>query len=180
MEEKSKVLNVYENDLTNGILYVTGEINDELAQKIYSSIKTCERNGVSPVQILIDSPGGSIKAGFSIVDILQTSPLTVQTIVFGHACSMAAVIAATAADEGERYIYPHSQFMIHQVLGSCSGQYSDVEIQVEHMRKIKNSVYEALAQRTGKTLQEIELCCDRDCWLDAVESKQFGLVDKIL
>lgn len=177
MEEK---LQLKQNNLNDGIIVINEEITDALAMKIYSDVQYLERNGISPIKVVINSPGGNVAAGLAIIDLMRATSLTVQTIVYGQACSMAAVLAATAASEGERYAYSHSEFLLHQILGSCSGQYADVEIQVEHMKRTKDSLYNLIATRTKKSIEELTKFFDRDFWLSAEEAKDFGLVDKIL
>jgi ATP-dependent Clp protease protease subunit len=135
----------------------------------------------TPILFVINSPGGSVDAGFAIWDqvTLITSP--VHTLVTGLAASMGSVLSLCAA-KGKRFATPHARIMIHQpsIGGMVHGQATDLEIQAREILKTKEQLVELYVQKTGKTKKEIEKALDRDKWLSAQEAKDFGLIDDIV
>jgi ATP-dependent Clp protease protease subunit len=131
------------------------------------------------ILMYINSPGGSVVAGMSIYDTMQYIKPNVTTIVLGQAASMASLLAA-AGHPGKRYILPHSTHMIHQPLGSASGQSSDVEIQARELLRWKTILTEVYHRHTGKSVQQLSHDMDRDKFLSAQESIKYNLADELL
>lgn len=176
-------MDIYSRLLEDRIIILHGEINSAsanavIAQLLYLSASDSEK----PVTIYIDSPGGSVSAGLSIVDTMKYIKPPVSTICTGMAASMGAVIFCSG-NKGMRYILPHAQVMIHQPLiggGGITGQCSDIQIHAEHMLKTRNILEELLAAETDNPLEVIHSACDRDKYYSAEEAVAFGLCDEVI
>ena len=176
-------MDIYSRLLEDRIIILHGEINSTsanavIAQLIYLSANDSEK----PVTIYIDSPGGSVSAGLSIVDTMKYIKAPVSTICTGIAASMGAVIF-TSGEKGMRYILPHAQVMIHQPLiggDGITGQCSDIQIHAEHLLKTRSIIEEILSEETGNSPEVIHAACERDNYYSAEEALQFGLCDKVI
>lgn len=131
------------------------------------------------ITILVNTPGGSVIDGLSIYDTMNYIASDVSTITVGMAASMGSIIASSGA-KGKRFILPHSRFLLHQPLGGCKGQASDIEIEYKEIQYMKEELYKILAENTGQSFDKIYKDADRDFWLTADESVNYGLVDSII
>jgi ATP-dependent Clp protease, protease subunit len=131
------------------------------------------------ISLYINSPGGQIQSGLAILDTMNHIKCDVSTICVGMAASMGAVILS-AGKKGKRFVLPNSEVMIHQPLTGIEGQASDIEITAKHILKLKENLYKILAKNTGKSYAQVEKDGDRDYWMDAEESKKYGIIDEIL
>ncbi|MFN0064818.1 MAG: ATP-dependent Clp protease proteolytic subunit [Chlamydiales bacterium] len=134
-----------------------------------------------PILFVINSPGGSVDAGFAIWDQVKMITSPVHTLVTGLAASMGSILSLCAAP-GKRFATPHARIMVHQpsVSGPIHGQATDLEIQAKEILKTKDELVDIYVQHTGRTKQEIEKALDRDTWMNAREAKEFGLLDGIV
>lgn len=176
--EKSTPL--YDKLLSERIIYIFNEINDELAASVTAQLLLLD--SVSPgkdIQIYINSPGGSVTAGMAIYDVIRILKSDVCTISCGLCASMGAFLLASGT-KGKRYALANSEIMLHQVLGTASGQASDVEIAAKNLIKIRDRTTTLLSEFTGMRFEEVEKICDRDYWLTADEALAVGVVDKVL
>lgn len=163
--------------LINRYIFLTEPIDDKVAAEIEMQLMYLDCCCHDDIYLWIKSPGGSVSAGLSIIDCMKRLQSTVITICDGSAASMAAVIVACGQ---KRYITPMSEMMIHQPLGSASGQAVDIELTAQHISKVKNKLHLLLASKTKQTAEKIAIDCDRDLWLDAEKSIRYGLVDALL
>lgn len=131
------------------------------------------------IHLYINSPGGSVTAGMSIYDTMQFIKPNVSTMCIGQACSMGAFLLAAGAS-GKRFCLPNSRVMIHQPSGGAQGQASDIHIQAQEILKIRSRLNELLAFHTGQTVETIERDTERDNFMSAVQSKEYGLIDAVL
>lgn len=170
---------IYSKLLEERIIFITGEINDALANTVVAQLLYLEaKDAAKDIDVYINSPGGSVTSGLAIYDTMNFIKCDVSTICIGMAASMAAFLLSGGA-KGKRYALPSSEIMIHQPLGGAQGQASDIAIQAEHILKIKKNINEILAKNTGKPYEEIEKDTDRDNYLSAEEALEYGLIDKI-
>lgn len=170
---------VSERFLKRRIIYITGEINDAMAQKVIAQLQYLEERAPDlDIYLYINSPGGSISAGMAIYDTMNYIKCNVSTICIGMAASMGAFLLA-AGTKGKRYVLPNSETMIHQPLGGVQGQASDITLVAEHIAKIKKRLNLILAKNTNQPLEKIEVDSDRDYWMDARETVSYGLADEI-
>lgn len=170
---------IYSKLLEERIIFITGEINDALANTVVAQLLYLEaKDATKDIDVYINSPGGSVTAGLAIYDTMNFIKCGVSTICIGMAASMAAFLLSSG-EKGKRYALPSSEIMIHQPLGGAQGQASDIAIQAEHILKIKKNLNEILARNTGKPYEEVEKDTDRDNYLSAEEALEYGLIDKI-
>ena len=170
---------VYRRLLRERIIFLGREIDDEIAnavcaQLLLLSAEDPERD----IWLYINSPGGSVYSGMAIYDTMQFVRNDVATVVVGLAASMGQFLL-TAGTEGKRYATPHASVLLHQPHGGFGGTASDIAIQAEQMLHIKRQMAEITAQRTGKTIEQIERDADRDRWFTAEQAKDYGFVDHV-
>ena len=170
---------IYSRLLEDRIIFLSGEINDQMANTIVAQLIYLEgKNPDKDIFMYINSPGGSVSAGLAIYDTMNYIKCDVSTICIGMAASMAAVILSSGA-KGKRICLPHSEVMIHQPLGGTQGQASDILLHAKHIEKTRETLNKILADNTGKDVATITKDTDRDNFLDAKSAVKYGLVDKI-
>ena len=170
---------IYSRLLEDRIIFLTGEINDQVADAIVAQLIYLEgKDPDKDISLYINSPGGSVSAGLAICDTMNYIRSDVSTICIGLAASMAAFLLSSGA-KGKRYALANSEVMIHQPLGGAQGQASDIKIMADHILKTKRKLNEILAKNSGKPYEIVERDTDRDNYLSAEEAKEYGLVDQI-
>ncbi|NAS29360.1 ATP-dependent Clp endopeptidase proteolytic subunit ClpP [Flavobacteriaceae bacterium R38] len=183
MEERQ--LNVAQMDvfsrlMMDRIIFMGTGIDDHIANIIQAQLLFLESVDASKdIQIYINSPGGSVYAGLGIYDTMQFIKPDVSTICTGIAASMAAVLLC-AGEKGKRSGLTHSRVMIHQPLGGAQGQASDIEITAREILKLKDELYEIIANHSGQKFDKVHEDSDRDYWMKANEAKDYGMIDEIL
>ncbi len=175
-----RAFDIYSRLLKDRIIILGTPINDAVASSIVAQMLFLESDDPEKdINLYINSPGGVVSSGLAIYDTLQHVRCDIATICMGMAASMGAVLLA-AGTKGKRSLLPNSRVMIHQPLGGTQGQASDIEIEAREIIRIKQTLGEILARHTDKTPEQIIQDSDRNKWLDAKESKEYGLIDKIL
>ena len=170
---------IYSLLLEKRIVFITGEIDDALANTVVAQLLYLEsKDENKDINLYINSPGGSVTAGLAIYDTMNYIKCDVSTICIGLAASMGAFLLSSGA-KGKRYALPNAEIMIHQPLGGVQGQASDVEIHARHIIETKNKLNKILSLNTGKPLDIVENDTDRDNFMSAEEAKEYGLVDKV-
>ncbi len=170
---------LYSRLLEDRIIFLSGEIDDAVANTVVAQLIYLEgKDPTKDISLYINSPGGSVSAGLAIYDTMNYIKCDVSTICIGLAASMGAFLLSSGA-KGKRYALPNSEIMIHQPLGGAKGQASDIQIQAEHILKIKAKLNAILAENTGKDFAQIERDTDRDNYLSADEALNYGLIDKV-
>ena len=170
---------IYSRLLEERIIFLTGEINDAVADSVVAQLIFLEgKDPNKDISLYINSPGGSVSAGLAIYDTMNYIKCDVSTICIGLAASMGAFLLSSGA-KGKRYSLPNSEIMIHQPLGGAQGQASDIKIQADHIIKTKHRLNSILAENCGKPYEIIEKDTDRDNYLSAEEAKEYGLIDEI-
>ena len=171
---------IYSRLLKERVIFLVGPVNDATANLVVAQMLFLEsENPDKDIYFYINSPGGSVSAGLAIYDTMQFIKPDVSTLCIGQAASMGAFLL-TAGAKGKRYCLPNSRVMIHQPLGGFQGQASDIEIHAKEILYLKARLNDMLAKHTGKTLEEIDRDTDRDNFMSADESVNYGLVDKVL
>ena len=170
---------IYSRLLDDRIIFLSGEIDDAVANTVIAQLIFLEaKDPKQPINMYINSPGGSVSAGLAIYDTMNYIRCDVCTICVGMAASMGAFLLSSGA-KGKRYALPNSEIMIHQPLGGAQGQASDIKIHAEHILKTKDKLNRILAQNSGKDLAQIVKDTDRDNFLSAQEALEYGLIDAI-
>ncbi len=170
---------IYSRLLEDRIIFLSGEIDDAVANTVVAQLIYLEaKDPQKDISLYINSPGGSVSAGFAIYDTMNYIKPDVSTICIGMAASMGAFLLSSGA-KGKRFALPNSEIMIHQPLGGAQGQASDIKIAAEHILKTKQKLNTILSQNSGKPLSEIERDTDRDNYLSAQQALEYGLIDKV-
>lgn len=170
---------IYSRLLEDRIIFLTGEINDAVADTVVAQLIYLEgKDPNKDICLYINSPGGSVTAGLAIYDTMNYIKCDVSTICIGLAASMGAFLLSSGK-KGKRYALPNSEIMIHQPLGGAQGQASDIKIQADHILKTKKRLNTILSQNSGKPYEQVEKDTDRDNYLSAEEAKDYGLIDEI-
>ena len=171
---------IFSRLLKDRIVFLGGEIDDVVANLVVAQMLFLEmEDPEQDIMLYINSPGGSISAGMAIYDPMRYLKCEVSTLCGGLAASMGAFLLASGA-KGKRKALPNAEIMIHQPLGGARGQATDIAIQAEQILRIKRKMNKLLAEHTGQPLEVIERDVERDHYLDAEESKAYGLIDEII
>ena len=170
---------IFSKLLKNRIIILSGTINDESANTIVAELLYLDSLNHEDISLYINSPGGSVTAGFAIYDTMNLIKSDVSTICMGLSASMAAFLLSSGKI-GKRYALSNSEIMIHQPLGGAEGQATEIKIAAEHIIKTKKKLNKILALNTKQKLEKIEQDTERDYFLEAKEAKDYGLIDKVL
>ena len=171
---------IYSRLLKERVIFLVGEVNDQTANLVVAQLLFLEsENPDKDISFYINSPGGSVSAGMAIYDTMQFIKPAVSTLCIGFAASMGAFLLA-AGEKGKRISLPNSKVMIHQVLGGARGQATDIEIHARDILRTKDQMNRILAERTGQPLEKIARDTERDYFLTADESKDYGLIDQVI
>lgn len=170
---------IFSRLLKERIIFVTGQVEDHMANLIVAQLLFLEsEDPKKDVFLYVNSPGGSVTAGLSIIDTMHHIKPDVATVCVGLAASMGSLILSQGA-KGKRFILPNAEVMIHQPSGGAYGQASDIDITAKHILKTRARLNQMLAKATGQKLSKIELDVDRDFFMDAEEAKKYGIVDQV-
>jgi ATP-dependent Clp protease protease subunit len=171
---------IFSRLLKDRIIVLSEEINDVTASLVVAQMLFLEAEDPDKdIQLYINSPGGSVTAGFAIYDTMQYVKPDVSTICVGLAASMGAFLLAAGA-KGKRYALPNSEIMIHQPLGGARGQATDIKIHAEWIIRIKEKLNKILSEKTGQTIEKIGRDVERDFFMTAEEAKIYGIVDEVM
>ncbi|MDD5460716.1 MAG: ATP-dependent Clp endopeptidase proteolytic subunit ClpP [Methylococcales bacterium] len=171
---------IYSRLLKERVIFLVGQVEDYMANLVVAQLLFLEsENPDKDIHLYINSPGGSVTAGMSIYDTMQFIKPDVSTLCIGQAASMGALLL-TGGAAGKRYCLPHSRMMIHQPLGGFQGQASDFDIHAKEILSIRDKLNKILAFHTGQPLEKVQQDTDRDNFLSAEDSVNYGLVDKVL
>jgi len=175
-----RAYDIYSRLLKERIVFLVGPVNDQMANLIVAQLLFLEsENPDKDISLYINSPGGSVSAGMAIFDTMQFIKPNVSTLCTGLAASMGAFLLA-AGEKGKRFSLPNSRIMIHQPLGGAQGQASDIEIQAREILYLRERLNGILAERTGKSIEEIAKDTDRDNFMSAEAAVSYGLIDQVL
>lgn len=175
-----RAYDIYSRLLKERVIFVVGPIEDHMANLIVAQLLFLEsENPDKDISLYINSPGGAVSAGLAIYDTMQFIKPDVSTLCTGQAASMGAILLAGGC-AGKRYGLPHSRVMIHQPLGGFQGQATDFEIHAKEILAVRSRLNKLLAEHTGKKEDEIDRDTERDNFMSATESVEYGLIDQVL
>lgn len=175
-----RAYDIYSRLLKENIIFLGGPIDDNVANIVIAQLLFLQsEDPKKDISLYINSPGGSVTAGLAIIDTMNHVKNDVSTVCVGIAASMGAVILS-AGKKGKRYALPNSDVMIHQPLGGVEGQASDIEISAKRIINMRNNLNKILSKNTGQPLTKIEKDVDRDFFMNAEDSKKYGIIDKVL
>lgn len=170
---------IYSRLLKERIIFVTGEVRDEMANLIVAQLLFLEaEDQTKDITLYVNSPGGSVSAGLSIIDTMHHIKPDVATVCMGMAASMGSLILSQGT-KGKRFMLPNAEVMIHQPSGGAYGQASDIDITARHILKTRERLNKMMTKATGQKMAKIEADMERDFWMDAQESMKYGIVDKV-
>jgi len=171
---------IYSRLLKERIIFMVGQVEDHMANLVVAQLLFLEaENPDKDIHLYINSPGGSVTAGLSIYDTMQFIKPDVSTMCIGQAASMGAFLL-TAGAKGKRFCLPNARTMIHQPSGGAQGQASDIHIQAQEILKIRARLNELMAYHTGQSVERIAADTERDNFMTAQQSMEYGLVDKVM
>jgi len=171
---------IYSRLLKDRIVFLGTPVDDDVANVIVAQMLFLESEDPDKdINLYINSPGGSVTAGLAIYDTMQYVKCPVSTICMGQAASMGALLLCAGA-KGKRFALPHARIMIHQVSGGSQGQASDIEIQAKEILRLKSKLNEIMVKHTGQPIERVEKDTDRDYFMSAHESKDYGLIDEVV
>jgi len=175
-----RAYDIYSRLLKERIIFLVGPVNDATANLVVAQLLFLEsENPDKDISLYINSPGGSVSAGMAIFDTMQFIKPDVSTLCTGLAASMGAFLLAAGA-KGKRFSLPNSRIMIHQPLGGAQGQASDIEIQAREILYLRERLNAILAEKTGRTIDQIGKDTDRDNFMSATAAAEYGLIDQVL
>ena len=171
---------IYSRLLKERVIFLVGPVNDQTANLVVAQLLFLEsENPDKDISLYINSPGGSVSAGLAIFDTMNFIKPDVSTLCIGMAASMGAFLLA-AGQKGTRFALPNSKVMIHQPLGGTQGQATEIEIAAREILKTREQLNKITAERTGQPLEKINLDTERDFYLSAEETKEYGIVDQVI
>ncbi|HCY1662179.1 TPA: ATP-dependent Clp endopeptidase proteolytic subunit ClpP [Staphylococcus aureus] len=175
-----RAYDIYSRLLKDRIIMLGSQIDDNVANSIVSQLLFLQaQDSEKDIYLYINSPGGSVTAGFAIYDTIQHIKPDVQTICIGMAASMGSFLLAAGA-KGKRFALPNAEVMIHQPLGGAQGQATEIEIAANHILKTREKLNRILSERTSQSIEKIQKDTDRDNFLTAEEAKEYGLIDEVM
>jgi ATP-dependent Clp protease protease subunit len=175
-----RAYDIYSRLLKERVIFLVGPVNDHSANLIVAQLLFLEsENPDKDISLYINSPGGSVSAGMAIYDTMQFIKPDVSTLCTGLAASMGAFLLAAGA-KGKRFSLPNSRIMIHQPLGGAQGQAADIEIQAREILYLRDRLNHILAEKTGRSVEQISKDTDRDNFMSASEAAEYGMIDKVL
>lgn len=173
-------MDVFSRLMMDRIIFMGTQVDDYTANVIQAQLLYLDSaDSGKDISIYINSPGGSVYAGYGIYDTMQFISSDVSTICTGIAASMAAVLLV-AGQKGKRFALKHSRVMIHQPLGGAQGQASDIEITAREIAKVKKELYAIISEHSGQSIEKISQDSDRDYWMTSVEAKEYGMIDEVM
>lgn len=172
-------MDIFSRLLMDRIIWLAGPVNDRMSTVVQAQLMFMDNVDVSDITLHIDSPGGSVKSGLSIVDFMNYINSDIITINTGMAASMGSILLG-AGTKGKRFSLPNSKVMLHQVSTGAQGTMADVDISIAEGRKYNTKLFGMLGDYTGKDPEQIMKDANRDLWLTAEEAKEYGLIDGII
>ena len=172
-------MDVFSRLMMDRIIFLGTDIDDYTSNVIQAQLLYLNSQDDSDISLYINSPGGVVYDGLGIYDTMQYIDCDISTICTGMAASMASILLC-AGTSGKRFALPHSRIMIHQPMGGVRGQASDIEIEAKQILKLKDELYQILADHSHQTLERIEKDADRDHWMTAQEAVDYGMIDNVL
>ena len=180
MSKKGKVQDAIDAKLIEDRkVFLWGQVDDDSAKHVVDRLMYLDALGIEDIHLYINSPGGYVTSGFAIYDCIKSLKSNVSTICTGFAASMGSIILS-AGTKGKRFIQPHARVMIHQPSGGARGQASDIEITAKEILLTKELSAQILADNCGQTFDKVMKDFNRDHWMSAEESVEYGIVDSIL
>jgi ATP-dependent Clp protease protease subunit len=172
-------MDIFSRLMVDRLLWVAGPVNDNMSTIVQAQLMFLSSAGAGDITMHIDSPGGSVKSGLSMVDVMEYIPCDIKTVNTGMAASMGSVLLG-AGTKGKRSSLKHSTTMLHQSSGGFSGNIQDAEVDWKEWQKINDELFVLLGSYCGKTAKQVKDDATRDFWLNAKEAIKYGIIDEII
>lgn len=172
-------MDIFSRLMMDRILWVAGPVNDQMSTVVQAQLMFLDNVEDRDIIMHVDSPGGSVKSGLSMVDVMNYISSDVSTINTGMAASMGSILLGNG-EKGKRFSLPNSKVMLHQVSAGAQGHVEDLKISLSEAVKYNDKLFDMLSEYTGKTKKQVLSDCNRDNWLDAIESEKYGIIDGII
>jgi ATP-dependent Clp protease protease subunit len=172
-------MDIFSRLMMDRLLWVAGPVDDRMSTVVQAQLMFLDKSGTGDITMHIDSPGGSVKSGLSIVDVMDFIKTDIITVNTGMAASMGSVLLG-AGTKGKRSSLKHSRTMLHQSSGGFQGNIQDAEVDWQEWQKVNQELFELLGKYTGKTAKTVKEDTKRDFWLTAVEAKEYGIIDYVV
>jgi ATP-dependent Clp protease protease subunit len=177
-----RAYDIYSRLLKDRIIMLTGPVEDGMANSVIAQLLFLDaQDNTKDIYLYVNSPGGSVSAGLAIVDTMNFIKSDVQTIVMGMAASMGTIIASSGA-KGKRFMLPNAEYLIHQPMGGAGSgtQQTDIQIIADSIKKTRDRLEKILSDNSGKPVEQVHIDCERDHWMDAQETLDYGFIDEIM
>jgi ATP-dependent Clp protease protease subunit len=177
-----RAYDIYSRLLKDRIIMLQGQVEDGMANAIIAQLLFLDaQDNTKDIYLYINTPGGSVSAGLAIVDTMNFIKSDVQTIVMGMAASMGTIIASSG-QKGKRFMLPNAEYLIHQPMGGTgqATQQTDIQIIADSIKKTRDRLEKILSENSGKPIEQIHVDCERDHWMDAKETLDYGFIDEIM
>ena len=178
-EMRATQMDIFSRLMMDRLLWVAGPVNDNMSTVVQAQLMFLDTTSSEDITMHIDSPGGSVKSGLSMVDVMDYIKADIRTINTGMAASMGSVLLG-AGTKGKRSSLKHSQTMLHQSSGGFSGNIQDAEIDMKNWLKLNDTLFELLGSYCDKTAKQVKKDATRDLWLDSKEALEYGIIDSII
>ena len=178
-EMRATMMSVFDRLMMDRLLWVAGTVSDNMSAVTQAQLMFLDNTGSEDITMHIDSPGGSVKAGLSMVDVMEYIKSDIKTVNMGMAASMGSVLLG-AGTKGKRSSLRHSKTMLHQSSGGFSGNIQDAEIDMKEWKKVNDILFKLLGEYCGKTAKQVGSDATRDFWLSAEEAKKYGIIDSVI
>lgn len=166
--------------LEHRVIYIDGEINDELARKVIDNLLRLDLQGKKDITMYINSSGGAVSSGLAIYDVMNMVKSDVSTICIGKCASMASILLINGA-KGKRYILPNAEVMIHEVSAGTFGKVTEMQMKLDHTKSLNNKLWKIIEDKTNRSFQQIKKdATNKDAWMSSRLALKYGFVDKIL
>ena len=172
-------MDIFSRQMMDRILWVVGPVNDQMSTVVCAQLMFLDNLEVSDIRMHVDSPGGSVKSGLSMVDVMNYIESDIVTVNTGMAASMGSILLGNGT-KGKRFALPNSRVMLHQVSGGAQGHVKDMKISIAEAEKYNQNLFGMLADYTDKDIKTVLEDCERDNWLNAKEAKAYGIIDDII
>ena len=178
-EMRATQMDIFSRMMMDRILWLAGPVNDQMSTVVQAQLMFLDEQDTNDITLHVDSPGGSVKSGLSMVDVMNYITSDIVTINTGMAASMGSILLG-AGTKGKRFSLPHSKVMLHQVSAGAEGNVQDMEITMKETKKYNDELFNMLGEYTDKKPAQVLKDANRDLWLTATEAKEYGIIDDII
>lgn len=182
LEERTEnlaTLDIFSKMLTDRIIFFNSDVNDDTCGIVVAQMLYLDSIGEKEIKLYINSPGGSVYAGYGVIDTMSIVKSDVRTLNYSMCASMGAMILLNGT-KGKRSSLTHARTMLHEPSGGCKGKSVDIEVTAQEIVKLREELFQMISDRTGQDIEKVKIDCSRDYWLTAKEALDYGIIDEII